>query len=82
MWSAKPLSVGCEKVCHGLLRSHQSKPRAAPKITNVVAPTIRSEQMLNSFVQTINQNLPLDLKSSYKISEETLYTLAYANVQA
>lgn len=51
-----------------------SKP--ATKITR----TIRSEQVLNTFVQVVRKNLPLDLKNTRITADDIIYVLAYANV--
>jgi len=51
-----------------------------PKPTNEVTRTIRSEQVLNAFIQVVRQNLPLDLQNTRITTEDILYALAYANV--
>ena len=51
-----------------------SKPSA--KITR----TIRSEQVLNAFVEVVRKNLPLDLKNTRITADDIIYALAYANV--
>ena len=51
-----------------------------PKPINEVTRTIRSEQVLNAFIQVVRQNLPLDLKNTRITAEDILYALAYANV--
>lgn len=51
-----------------------SKPNA--KITR----TIRSEQVLNAFVEVVRRNLPLDLRNTRITDKDLLYVLAYANV--
>ncbi len=51
-----------------------SKPRA--KITR----TIRSEQVLNAFVEVVRKNLPLDLKNTRITADDIIYALAYANL--
>ena len=50
------------------------KPSA--KITR----TIRSEQVLNAFVEVVRKNLPLDLKNTRITADDIIYALAYANV--
>ena len=51
-----------------------------PKPTNKVTRTIRSEQVLNAFIQVVRRNLPLDLKNTRITAEDIIYALAYANV--
>ena len=51
-----------------------SKPSA--KITR----TIRSEQVLNAFVEVVRKNLPLDLRNTRITADDIIYVLAYANV--
>ncbi|HEY5730575.1 MAG TPA: transposase [Anaerolineales bacterium] len=51
-----------------------SKPSA--KITR----TIRSEQVLNAFVEVVRKNLPLELKNTRITAEDIIYVLAYANL--
>ena len=51
-----------------------SKPSA--KITR----TIRSEQVLNAFVEVVRKNLPLDLKNTRITADDIIYALAYANL--
>ena len=51
-----------------------SKP--STKITR----TIRSEQVLNAFVEVVRKNLPLDLKNTRITADDIIYALAYANV--
>jgi len=50
-------------------------PKPMAKITR----TIRSEQVLNAFMQVVRRNLPLDLKNTRITSDDILYVLAYAN---
>jgi putative transposase len=50
-----------------------------PKPMNKVTRTIRSEQVLNAFIQVVRRNLPLDLKNTRITAEDILYALAYAN---
>ena len=50
------------------------------KPINEVTRTIRSEQVLNAFIQVVRPNLPLDLKNTRITAEDILYALAYANV--
>lgn len=50
-------------------------PKPMAKITR----TIRSEQVLNAFMQVVRGNLPLDLKNTRITSDDILYVLAYAN---
>jgi putative transposase len=42
--------------------------------------TIRSEQVLQAFVEVVRKNLPLELKNTRIRSEDIIYALAYANV--
>jgi len=51
-----------------------SKPRG--KITR----TIRSEQVLNAFVNVVRKNMPLDLKNTRITADDIIYALAYANI--
>ena len=51
-----------------------------PKPTHEVTRTIRSEQVLNAFIQVVRPNLPLDLQKTRITAEELLYALAYADV--
>lgn len=51
-----------------------SKPSA--KITR----TIRSEQVLNAFVEVVRKNLPLEMKNTRITAEDIIYELAYANL--
>ncbi len=51
-----------------------SKPTA--KITR----TIRSEQVLNAFVEVVRKNLPLEMKNTRITAEDMIYMLAYANL--
>lgn len=51
-----------------------------PKPTIKVTRTIRSEQVLNAFMQVVRRNLPLDLKNTYITADDILYVLAYANI--
>jgi putative transposase len=44
-----------------------------------ITRTIRSEQVLNAFMQVVRRNLPLDLKNTRITSDDILYVLAYAN---
>lgn len=50
-------------------------PKPMAKITR----TIRSEQVLNAFMQVVRRNLPLDLKNTRITSDDIFYVLAYAN---
>ena len=50
------------------------------KPINEVTRTIRSEQVLNAFIQVVRPNLPLDLQNTRITAEDVLYALAYANV--
>lgn len=45
-----------------------------------ITRTIRSEQVLNVFVQVVRKNLPLDLKNTHITADDIIYALAYANV--
>jgi len=51
-----------------------------PKPTIKITRTIRSEQVLNAFVQVVHRNLPLDLKNTRITAEDISYALAYASV--
>jgi hypothetical protein len=42
--------------------------------------TIRSDQVLQAFVEVVRKNLPLELKNTRITSEDIIYALAYANV--
>jgi hypothetical protein len=50
------------------------KPSA--KITR----TIRSEQVLNAFLEVVGKNLPLDLKNTRITADDIIYALTYANI--
>jgi len=50
------------------------------KPTTKITRTIRSEQVLNTFVQVVRKNLPLDLKNTRITADDIIYVLAYANV--
>jgi putative transposase len=50
------------------------------KPSSKITRTIRSEQVLNAFVEVVRKNLPLDLKNTRITAEDILYVLAYANV--
>jgi hypothetical protein len=50
------------------------------KPTVKITRTIRSEQVLNAFVEVVRKNLPLDLRNTRITAEDILYVLAYANV--
>jgi len=49
------------------------------KPTTKITRTIRSEQVLNTFVQVVRKNLPLDLKNTHITADDIIYVLAYAN---
>jgi hypothetical protein len=49
------------------------------KPTTKITRTIRSEQVLNTFVQVVRKNLPLDLKNTRITADDIIYVLAYAN---
>ena len=51
-----------------------------PKPTIKVTRTIRSEQVLNAFMQVVGRNLPLDLKNTHITADDIIYVLAYANI--
>jgi len=51
-----------------------------PKPTTKNTRTIRSEQVLNAFVQVVRQGLPLDLKNTRITADDIIYALAYASV--
>jgi putative transposase len=42
--------------------------------------TICSEQVLNTFVQVVRKNLPLELKHTRITADDIIYALAYANI--
>jgi hypothetical protein len=48
--------------------------------TSKITRTIRSEQVLNAFVELVRKNLPLDLKNTRITEDDTIYALAYANI--
>ena len=50
------------------------------KPTSKITRTIRSEQVLNAFVEVVRKNLPLDLKNTRITAEDIIYALAYANL--
>ena len=50
------------------------------KPTNKVTRTIRSEQVLNAFMQMVRPNLLLDLKNTHITVDDIIYALGYANV--
>jgi putative transposase len=50
------------------------------KPTTKITRTIRSEQVLNAFVEVVRKNLPLKLQNTRITAEDILYVLAYANV--
>jgi hypothetical protein len=50
------------------------------KPTTKITRTIRSEQVLNAFMQVVRKNLPLDLKNTRITVDDIIYVLAYANV--
>jgi hypothetical protein len=50
------------------------------KPTTKITRTIRSEQVLNAFVQIVRRHLPLDLKNTRITADDVIYALAYANV--
>ena len=50
------------------------------KPTAKITRTIRSEQVLNAFVQVVQRDLPLDLKNTRITADDIIYVLAYANV--
>ena len=50
------------------------------KPTSKITRTIRSEQVLNAFVEVVRKNLPLDLKNTRITVDDIIYALAYANV--
>jgi putative transposase len=45
-----------------------------------VTRTIRSEQVLNAFMQVVRPNLPLDLKNTHITVDDIIYALGYADV--
>jgi len=51
-----------------------------PKPTTKITRTIRSEQVLDAFVQVVRRNLPLDLKKTRITADDIIYALGYANV--
>jgi hypothetical protein len=50
------------------------------KPTTKITRTIRSEQVLNAFMQVVRKNLPLALKNTRITAEDIIYALGYANV--
>ena len=50
------------------------------KPTSKITRTIRSEQVLQAFVEVVGQNLPLELKRTRITAEDILYALGYASV--
>lgn len=50
------------------------------KPNHKITRTIRSEQVLNAFVEVVRKNLLLDPKNTRISAEDILYVLAYANV--
>lgn len=50
------------------------------KPTTKITRTIRSEQVLQAFVEVVRKSLPLDLKNTRITAEDIIYALAYANV--
>jgi len=50
------------------------------KPTVKITRTIRSEQVLNAFVQVVRPHLRLDLKHTRITADDIIYALAYANV--
>ena len=50
------------------------------KPTNKVTRTIRSEQVLNAFMQMVRPNLLLDLKNTHITVDDIIYALGYADV--
>ncbi len=51
-----------------------------PKPTVKITRRIRSEQVLNAFMQVVRPNLPLDLKNTRITADDIFHALAYANV--
>jgi hypothetical protein len=51
-----------------------------PKPTIKINRIIKSEQVLNAFIQVVRPNLPLGLQNTRITAEDILYALAYANV--
>ena len=51
-----------------------------PKPTVKITRTIRSEQVLEAFVQVVRKDLPLDLKKTRITADDIIYALGYANV--
>jgi hypothetical protein len=50
------------------------------KPTTKITRTIRSEQVLQAFVEVVRKDLPLDPKNTRITSDDIIYALAYANV--
>lgn len=50
------------------------------KPTIKVTRTIRSEQVLNAFMQVVRRDLPLDMKNTHISADDIIYVLAYANI--
>ena len=51
-----------------------------PKLTIKINRIIKSEQVLNTFIQVVRPNLPLDLQHTRITAEDILYNLGYADV--
>lgn len=51
-----------------------------PKPNAKITRTIRSNQVLKTFVEVVHKNLPLDLKNTRITADDIIYALAYANV--
>ena len=45
-----------------------------------ITRTIRSEQVLNAFIDVVRKNVPLNLKNTRITAKDIFYVLAYANV--
>ncbi|BCX03841.1 MAG: ISH3 family transposase ISH3B [Candidatus Roseilinea sp.] len=50
------------------------------KFANKINRTIRSEQVLNAFVEVVRKNLPLELKNTRITADDIIYALAYSSV--
>ena len=50
------------------------------KPTSKITRTMRSEQVLNAFVEVVRKNLPLEMKNTRLTAEDLIYALSYASV--
>ena len=54
--------------------------KAMSKPSTKITRTISSEQVLNTFIEVVRKNLPLDLKNTRITADDIIYALAYANI--